>query len=70
MGAEKQKDLFDRTIKDFLDLMILNNINENLLIKNIPFKDIIIEVIRDIINKSKDNKKDRKQEIINKKKIN
>ena len=67
MGAEKQKDLFDRTIKDFLDLMILNNINENLLIKNIPFKDIIIEVIRDIINKSKDNKKDRKQEIINKK---
>ena len=38
-----QKDLFDKTVKDFLNLTILNNINEDLPLDNIPFKDIVIE---------------------------
>lgn len=49
---ENQNDFFDKTIKDFLNLLILNNFKEDLNINSIPFK-IIIEEIRKIIEKSK-----------------
>ena len=52
-----QKDLFKKNINDFLILEILNNLNDDLNINNIPFKDIIIIEIKKIIEKFKKDKK-------------
>ena len=46
-----QKDLLMETVTDFLKLKVLNNLDEELSLDNIPFKDIIIEEIRKIIQK-------------------
>ena len=63
---ENKKDLFDKTKKDFLNLVILTDLNEDLNINQIPSRKIIIEEIKNIIKKSKNIKKDKGQECLTK----
>ena len=63
---ENLKDIFNKTIKDFLNLVILNDLNEDLNINEIPSKNIIIEETKKIIKRSKIIKKDKKQECLSK----
>ena len=64
-NMENQKNLFDKNVNDFLKLGILNNLNDDLNINDIPFKDIIITEIKKIIEKCKKDKKNGKEKCLN-----
>ena len=59
-----QKSLFEKSIKDFIKLSILNNYDEEYNINKIPFKDIILDGIIKIIEKSKLNKNNIEQKCL------
>ena len=61
INLENQVDLFNKTLQDFWNLIILINIDENIIIDKIPFKDMIIKEIKKIIEESKNLKKNREQ---------
>ena len=64
-NSGNQKDLFDKSVNGLKELSKLNNINENTNINNIPFKDVIIDEIKKIIDKSRTAKEDREKECLN-----